>query len=573
MSCDSSLSYKESKKLAKKLRREDPQQFHTLVRMHLSFVLDLTMDETEGLSEKTKFRPLKWGIVPFSKKVKGPERENVDSFQLTSDIVKQINSLVEYLSVEENICQEGIFRRSGKVSRQQELKGLLQQGVCPKLSESKYSVHDVASVLKSFLAELPEPLLTDLYYPAYCQISELCRNEKASKARVLRALQLLFLLLPFENRRVLKTILGLLYLTASHVASNKMSAQNLATLFTPHLLCPRKLSPEIFHTTAQSLSCIVVFIINQFKEVFEIPPALATDIKAYWDRRRLTPDHLLERSISESTAANTVFTFVDRERTAQENVVNPTETALAQLYAHIQGLPESNKKKRLIKQFNKENGQGTPRTKSIGVSIKKHIFCKNAKAKGYFDFNQMKNGGSSSEEFLNSSPEKKTPMRYKTVKFDDPKGFKSIKGVKRLQTDVESESEESPPKLAREEGGNDNAEEQETSSCALWFESLSVREKRMVSKGALVAGSETKRGREVQRRERGIADVPLQGLPILEVCADNEPSRPELLEPTRRLRPVLLRRGTPAHRLTPLLPRRRIPSVIDSSFWDPPVRI
>lgn len=82
----------------------------------------------------------------------------------------------------------------------------------------------------------------------------------------------------------------------------------------------------------------------------------------------------MERSISESTAANTVFSFVDRERTAQENVTNPTETALAQLYAHIQSLPESHKKKRLIKQFNKENGQGTPRTKSIGDSIKVLIF-------------------------------------------------------------------------------------------------------------------------------------------------------------------------------------------------------
>jgi hypothetical protein len=31
--------------LAERLRREDPEQFHTLVRMHLSFVLDLNTDE------------------------------------------------------------------------------------------------------------------------------------------------------------------------------------------------------------------------------------------------------------------------------------------------------------------------------------------------------------------------------------------------------------------------------------------------------------------------------------------------------------------------------------------------
>lgn len=31
--------------LTNKLRVEDPEQFHTLVRMHLSFVLDLNTDE------------------------------------------------------------------------------------------------------------------------------------------------------------------------------------------------------------------------------------------------------------------------------------------------------------------------------------------------------------------------------------------------------------------------------------------------------------------------------------------------------------------------------------------------
>lgn len=39
MALDSDLS------LAEKLKRENCEQFHTLVRMHLSFVLDLHTDE------------------------------------------------------------------------------------------------------------------------------------------------------------------------------------------------------------------------------------------------------------------------------------------------------------------------------------------------------------------------------------------------------------------------------------------------------------------------------------------------------------------------------------------------
>jgi Rho GTPase-activating protein 19 len=81
----------------------------------------------------------------------------------------------------------------------------------------------------------------------------------------------------------------------------------------------------------------------------------------------------------------TVFTFVDRQLTAQANSSNPTEAALAQLYAHIQSMPESDQKRRLVKQFNKENGHGTPlvrkqvHSRGLGDSIKKHIFTKGLK--------------------------------------------------------------------------------------------------------------------------------------------------------------------------------------------------
>ena len=67
--------------------------------------------------------------------------------------------------------QEGIFRRTGKLTRQQDLKTAMSQGVFLDLDDGRFSVHDCASVLKTFLAELSEPLLTDLHYPAHCQIA------------------------------------------------------------------------------------------------------------------------------------------------------------------------------------------------------------------------------------------------------------------------------------------------------------------------------------------------------------------------------------------------------------------
>ncbi|XP_018392395.1 PREDICTED: uncharacterized protein LOC108771572 [Cyphomyrmex costatus] len=375
-------------KLAFRMRKVNPEQFHTLVKMHLSFELDLNTEDSDSVTEKARLK--KWGLLSFTKKSKSSVNleKGTDGVMLCEDGINHLTQLIDYLSKEQNIIQEGIFRRTGKLTRQQDLKTAMSQGIFLDLDDGRFSVHDCASVLKTFLAELSEPLLTDLHYPAHCQIAELCSlDAKTNDARLLSSLQLLLLLLPPPNRILLKAIVTLLNKTASYEHSNKMNSDTLATLFTPHLLCPRKLSPEALHINSQNLSCLVAFMIRKGIELFEIPPKLATDIRAYWveqERKLLSPKKTdLNESVPDATStAHTVFSFVDRKLTAKANSTQDTQAALAQLYAHIQAMPESAKKRRLVKQFNKENGQGTPRhvknckTKSLGDSIKKHIFQK-----------------------------------------------------------------------------------------------------------------------------------------------------------------------------------------------------
>lgn len=62
------------------------------------------------------------------------------------------------------------------------------------------------------------------------------------KQRQIEALQLLFLILPAPNRNLLKLLLDLLYQTAKKQDRNKMSAHNLALMFSPHILWPRNVS-------------------------------------------------------------------------------------------------------------------------------------------------------------------------------------------------------------------------------------------------------------------------------------------------------------------------------------------
>ena len=63
----------------------------------------------------------------------------------------------------------------------------------------------------------------------------------------------------------------------------------------------------------------------------------------------------------QSPVVNTIFSFVDRQRTKEVTSESTTDTALAELYAQVQAMPESAQKRRMISKLNDANGHGTPK--------------------------------------------------------------------------------------------------------------------------------------------------------------------------------------------------------------------
>ncbi|XP_066245703.1 rho GTPase-activating protein 19 isoform X1 [Euwallacea similis] len=399
-------------------KKEHNEQYYVLLKMHLSFLLDMTMEESECLSEKVKIK--KWHLI-FNKKLKN--KPHHETCNLIEDVKCQIQQLISFLKQDNNVKAEGIFRRTGSVERQNELKTLLNQSSNINISFEGFTVHDCASVLKAFLADLHEPLTTDFHFPLYCQIADSPKlSDPVYESKMLQIIQLLLLLLPKENRDLLENIFECLHLVASNETSNRMSAENLAKVFTPHLLCPRKLTPESLLKDSQMLFGAVAFMIKRYPELFDVPSALMIDLRNHWRAAGLNESVKGVFNVTNSFdhfnlvftligAAHTVFTFVDNKMTAKENEENVTDSALAELYAHIQSLPESSKKRKLVKLFNKQNGHGTPlqvvrssapkSNKGFGNSLKKHMFqkkiSKGVKRPGFL---QLKN--SSSEEMLDS---------------------------------------------------------------------------------------------------------------------------------------------------------------------------
>nr|XP_053651858.1 uncharacterized protein LOC128701897 isoform X2 [Cherax quadricarinatus]XP_053651862.1 uncharacterized protein LOC128701897 isoform X2 [Cherax quadricarinatus] len=273
-------------------------------------------------------------------------------------------------------------------------------------------------------------------------------------SRQIKALRLLFLLLPPENYQLLHDLLMLLHRVAAHQKENLMSAINLGTMFAPHILCPRKMAPNDLQYLSGTLSTAVAFMIEQASQLFQIPLELEYDVRQYWSNKKNMRHQLSKRSMMEAPA-KTIFTFIDRELTAQANDKDVTEIALAELYAYVQSLPDSAKKRRLIKQFNHASGSGTPqlnqsfikkqeaRGKRLGDSIKKHLFHKNvksskSKSQPFTSTGCTKVKRTNSEDVLSSpstrSPELRmfrrnhefgTPSRLKAKSLDDLSSHRS----------------------------------------------------------------------------------------------------------------------------------------------------
>ena len=205
--------------MVRKMKASEPDHYTGLVRMHLSFLLDLATADTDcdvsaiwDTKQETKDsvdnRFKKAITTPMSiskKKVKGV----MDGVPLTQEGVCQVYQIIEYLGRPHNITQEGLFRKHGNLKKQQALKERLNKGVALNLDEEEFSVHECAAVLKHFLGVLPEPLLTDACYRAHCQVPALRKEgtdtEETEKAveRQISCVQLLFQLIPEVNTDIL----------------------------------------------------------------------------------------------------------------------------------------------------------------------------------------------------------------------------------------------------------------------------------------------------------------------------------------------------------------------------------
>uniref|UniRef100_A0AAR2JQ16 Rho GTPase activating protein 44 n=1 Tax=Pygocentrus nattereri TaxID=42514 RepID=A0AAR2JQ16_PYGNA len=156
-----------------------------------------------------------------------------DHLSLTSrDIAFPIEACVTML-LDCGLQEEGLFRVAPSASKLKKLKASLDCGV---LDVQEYSVdpHAIAGALKSYLRELPEPLMTFHLYNEWIQAS----NEQ-DQDKCLQALLLVCEKLPKANSNNFRYLIKFLAKLSEFEDVNKMTAGNIAIVLGPNLLWPQ----------------------------------------------------------------------------------------------------------------------------------------------------------------------------------------------------------------------------------------------------------------------------------------------------------------------------------------------
>ncbi|XP_077081322.1 unconventional myosin-IXb isoform X5 [Siphateles boraxobius] len=160
---------------------------------------------------------------------------------------------------------EGIYRKSGSANRMKELHQLLEAGpenVCLE----DYPIHAVTGLVKQWLRELPEPLMTFTHYNDFLRAIEL-----PEKLEQLQAIYKVLERLPPANFSTLERLIFHLVRVAREEKSNRMTPNSLAIVFAPCILrCPDSADPLMsMKDVAKTTTCVEMILQEQIRRYNE----------------------------------------------------------------------------------------------------------------------------------------------------------------------------------------------------------------------------------------------------------------------------------------------------------------
>lgn len=200
----------------------------------------------------------------------GPE---IDQQQLTQDNVPVILEKCVNFIYTHGIMSEGIYRRSGSSSAiARLLEKFRKDAWVTQITKVDWSEHDVASVLRRFLRDLPEPLLPAIIHDPLCRIVDIkSEDERVTSYRT--QLETLSIVAGATLRR----ILAHLHCLSQQSARNRMTVANLSAVWGPTLMHAGETNTEDWN---RSETRVVGDLIQLYPKLYQLSAAdLAREAK------------------------------------------------------------------------------------------------------------------------------------------------------------------------------------------------------------------------------------------------------------------------------------------------------
>ncbi|CAH2103647.1 unnamed protein product [Euphydryas editha] len=171
-----------------------------------------------------------------------------------------VRQCIEFLSQPDALETEGIFRRSANISVIKELQRACNRG---EPISFRNDPHNAAVLLKTFLRDLEEPLLTFDLHDEILKFQSWSNREKPRQVKIL-----ILERLPLDNYKLLKYIFQFLWKVQDRSCLNKMTSGNLAVVFGPNLSWPSNGSMSL--QAIAPINAFTDFLLENQKSIFII---------------------------------------------------------------------------------------------------------------------------------------------------------------------------------------------------------------------------------------------------------------------------------------------------------------
>jgi hypothetical protein len=204
---------------------------------------------------------------------------------------------------------EGIFRLNGNIKKLRELTEQINKHPTKSPDFTVQSAVQLAALMKKWLRELPNPLLTYNLYELW-----ICSQHHKDPLMRKRIIQLCYCMLPRSHRNLVEVLLYFFSWVASFAeideeTGSKMDIHNLATVIAPNVLIPKSAATDGNgngnSTTTGNIQqsgegfFYAIEVLNQMIEQHEELSIIPDDVLQLYERCNFTKDNLTTKEINQ----------------------------------------------------------------------------------------------------------------------------------------------------------------------------------------------------------------------------------------------------------------------------------